>query len=80
MKATTLRPQLHGRKQEPIPADQIDRAALEVAHRWLGVNLSLETMLGDDRYRRILQSIARRHMRRRSQFDAKKLAAGDNDD
>lgn len=78
--AAVLRPAPHHRrKAEPIPADQIDRAALEIAHRWLGVCMPLDTMLADPRYRRILQTIARRHMRRRDQLDVKKLQAGDDD-
>lgn len=56
-----------------------DRAALEVAHRQLYVTTPLDVMLQQPVFRLILENVARRHMQRRAQFDAKKLQANDND-
>lgn len=56
-----------------------DRAALEVAHSQLRATNPLDDMLKNPALRTVLMTVARRHMRRRSQFDAKKLQANDND-
>lgn len=56
-----------------------DRAALEVAHRLLFVTTPLDDMLKQPAFKLILENVARRHMQRRAQFDAKKLQANDLD-
>jgi hypothetical protein len=62
-----------------MPRVEPDRAALEIAHSKLRSNLSLDTMLKDPALTAVLRMLARRHMRRRTQVDAKKLQANDND-
>lgn len=54
-----------------------DRAALEIAHRKLCVNTSLDDMLKNPTFEVILKAIARRHMQRRARPDVKKLQAND---
>lgn len=56
-----------------------DRAALEIAHLKLQSNRPLDEMMKVDSLRKILESVARRHMQRRERFDPKKLQANDND-
>jgi hypothetical protein len=56
-----------------------DRAALEIAHRWLRTPSSLDEMLKIPALKIILEAIARRHMQRRSGFDVKKLQANDKE-
>lgn len=56
-----------------------DRAALEVAHRWLHTPARLDDMLEVPALKIILVRLARRHMQRRSGFDAKKLQANDKE-
>ena len=56
-----------------------DRAALEVAHRMLRTPTPLDEMLQHPAFQLVLKTLARRHMRRRSQVDVKKLQANDND-
>ena len=56
-----------------------DRAALEVARHMLGAKASLDDMLKNPALKAALVAAARRHMRRRAQFDVKKLQANDND-
>lgn len=56
-----------------------DRAALEVALRMLDVQVPLDSLLADPACKVILHTLARRHMRRRAEFDVKKLQANDND-
>lgn len=58
---------------------QPDRAALEIAHRFLATSLSLDYMLDSPTYRPILEIVARRHMQRRARLDVKKLQANDLD-
>lgn len=58
---------------------QPDRAALEIAHRQLCVTTPLDAMLEQKPFRLILENVARAHMQRRAQFDAKKLQANDSD-
>ena len=62
-----------------MPTIVPDRAALEIAHSKLRSKRPLDEMLKVDSLRRILESVARRHMQRRERFDAKKLQAGDTD-
>lgn len=54
-----------------------DRAALEIAHRWLRARAPLDEMLKTPALKIILVVIARRHVQRRSGFDPKKLQAND---
>lgn len=58
---------------------QPDRAALEIAHRNLGAEASLDDMLSHPTLRIILENRARHHMQRRTRTDVKKLQANDND-
>jgi len=58
---------------------QPDRAALEIAHRELGAELSLNAMLGHPTHRIILENRARQHMQRRARIDLKRLQANDKD-
>lgn len=57
-----------------------DRAALEIAHMKLRTRMSLDDMLKNAKFASILKAVARRHMKRRAQFDAKKFQSGDTDD
>lgn len=57
-----------------------DRAALEIAHSLLRTSIPLDDMLADTKLRPVIENVARQHMRRREQFDLKKLQAGDDDD
>lgn len=59
--------------------DQPDRAALEVAHRMLRTPTPLDELLRHPAFELVLNTLARRHMKRRSQVDVKKLQANDND-
>lgn len=56
-----------------------DRAALEIAHSKLASKRPLDEMLKVASLRKLLESVARRHMKRRAQFDPKMLQAGDTD-
>ncbi len=56
-----------------------DRAALEIAHRQLQTDMTLEYMLEHRTHAMVLKCLARRHMQRRSRVDVKKLQANDND-
>ena len=56
-----------------------DRAALEIAHRKLHSTRPLDEMLTVPSLRRVLETMARRHMKDRDRFDPKKLQAGDVD-
>jgi hypothetical protein len=56
-----------------------DRAALEVAHRWLQTPSPLDEMLKTPALKVILEVLARRHMQRRSRVDVKKLQANDKE-
>lgn len=56
-----------------------DRAALEIAHRGLRNGLSLDDTLKVASLRRVVETLARRHMKRRSCIDVKMLQANDND-
>ena len=56
-----------------------DRAALEIAHFKLRAKQPLDDMLKVASLKATLYAVARRHMRRRSQFDIKKMQANDND-
>lgn len=58
---------------------QPDRAALEIAHRALHTELSLDYMLNHPSFKPILENVARRHMQRRTRLDVKKLQANDLD-
>jgi hypothetical protein len=62
-----------------MPIITPDRAALEMAHRKLRSPRPLDEMLQVDSLRKLLESLARRHMKRRAWFDPKKLQANDND-
>jgi len=61
------------------PALTPDRAALEIAHRSLRCSTPLDEMLKDASLRRLVESLARRHMKRRSRVDVKMLQANDNE-
>lgn len=63
----------------PAPAPAPDRASLEIAHSKLRSPRPLDEMLKVASLRKLLESLARRHMKRRAQFDPKMLQAGDND-
>ena len=56
-----------------------DRAALEIAHRRLGVSMPLDEMLKDPAQRLVLENRARRHMKKRDRFDVRRAQANDND-
>lgn len=56
-----------------------DRAALELAHYFLATEMPLDEMLQKKKFVLILNNLARRLMRRRAQFDLKKLQANDRD-
>jgi len=56
-----------------------DRAALEVARHMLDSKSSLDDMLKNPALRVVLNTTARRHMRRRDRVDVKKLQANDHD-
>lgn len=58
---------------------QPDRASMEIAHSLLRVSTPLDQMLQSRSLSLILTNVARRHMQRRQQLDAKKLQANDND-
>lgn len=62
-----------------MPSIVPDRAALEIAHSKLRSKRPLDEMLTVPSLRRVLESVARRHMQRRDRFDPKKLQAGDTD-
>jgi hypothetical protein len=62
-----------------MPAIVPDRAALEIAHSRLGSKRPLDEMLQVASLRKLLELQARWHMKRRVQFDPKKLQAGDTD-
>ena len=56
-----------------------DRLALEIAHRMLRATRPLDEMMQVASLKKLLESLARRHMRRRAQFDVKKIQSNDND-
>lgn len=56
-----------------------DRAALEIAHRRLRSSTSLDDMLKTPSLKRVVEAVARHHMKKRDRFDPKKLQANDND-
>lgn len=56
-----------------------DRAALEIAHRSLRSSKTLDEMLQVASLKKIVETVARRHMKRRSRVDVKMLQANDND-
>jgi DNA-binding TFAR19-related protein (PDSD5 family) len=62
-----------------MPRVSPDRAALEVAHIKLCTTAPLDEMLKDPSLKIILESLARRHMQRRSWVDVKKLQANDKE-
>jgi hypothetical protein len=56
-----------------------DRAALEIAHRQMHTTMPLDEVLRNASLKRVLETVARKHMKRRDRFDAKKHQANDND-
>jgi hypothetical protein len=56
-----------------------DRAALEVVHSRLSTPTGLDEMLKTPALKIVLESLARRHMQRRSRVDVKKLQANDKE-
>lgn len=60
-----------------LPRIQPDRAALEIAHRFLCVTVPLDEMLKNRAQQLILEILARRHMQRRERLDVKKLQSND---
>ena len=56
-----------------------DRISLEIAHRKLNSELSLDEMLKSQTYRRILNGTAIKYMKNRERFDIKKVQANDHD-
>lgn len=56
-----------------------DYAALVFAHGFLQTTAPLDEMLKNPSHKIILETIARRHMQRRSRVDVKKLQANDNE-
>jgi hypothetical protein len=56
-----------------------DRTALEIAHSKLRSKCPLDEMLKVASLRKVIEVVARRHMKRRAQFDPKMLQAGDTD-
>lgn len=56
-----------------------DRAALEIAYGQLRTTRPLDDLLKVPNLRATLFAVARRHMKRRDQFDPKKMQANDND-
>lgn len=57
----------------------LDRAALEIGHRQLRTTTSLDDMLKNPALAKVVETMARKHLRRRGGFDAKKLQANDNE-
>lgn len=57
----------------------LDRAALEIGHRQLRTSTSLDDMLKNPALAKVVETMARKHLRRRGGFDAKKLQANDSD-
>lgn len=62
-------------RRAPAP----DRAALEIAHRSLRNALPLDDMLKVASLRRVVETLARRHMKNRMRIDVKMLQANDSD-
>jgi hypothetical protein len=62
-----------------LPRIAPDRAALEVAHRFLLTDEPLDEMLKNPSLKIVLEVVARRHMQRRARVDVKKLQANDHD-
>lgn len=56
-----------------------DRAALEIAHRFLRTSQPLDEMLKIPALCIVLKNVAQRHMQRRARVDVKKLQANDLD-
>lgn len=56
-----------------------DRAALELAHSRLRTPVPLDDMLKTPALKVVLETLARRHMKRRDQVDVKRLQANDKD-
>ena len=59
------------------PRPTPDRAALEIMHGKLRIPTPLDDMLKVPALKLIIESVARRHMRQRAQFDPKKAQAND---
>ncbi len=62
-------------RRQPTP----DRAALEIAHRTMASRTPLDEMLKVASLRRVVETLARRHMKNRARIDVKMLQANDND-
>ena len=60
-------------------ADRIkpDRMALEIAHKKMCTTMPLDKMLEVEKWRRILENMARKHMKQRAKFDIKMIQAND---
>lgn len=61
------------------PRIEPDRAALEIAHSKLRSTRPLDEMLTIPSMRKLVEALARRHMRDRAKFDPKKIQSGDTD-
>jgi hypothetical protein len=58
---------------------QPDLAALEIAHKKLNIDLTLNAALNNSPVKICIENIARRHIQRRAMIDVKKLQANDHD-
>jgi hypothetical protein len=56
-----------------------DRAALEIARSMLRTTRPLNELLAVPSLRKVLETVARRHMKNRAKFDPKKAQSGDLD-
>lgn len=56
-----------------------DRMSLEIAHRRLAITQTLDEAMQNRPLYLCLKNVAKRHMQRRSKFDAKKLQSNDVD-
>ena len=51
--------------------------ALEIAHKKMCTTMPLDKMLEVEKWRRILENMARKHMKQRAKFDIKMIQAND---
>ena len=62
-----------------MAAIEPDRMSLEIAHKRLALTQPLDEAMKDRKLSICIKNVAKRHMQRRSKFDAKKLQSGDVD-
>lgn len=56
-----------------------DRMSLEVAHSKLALTQPLDEVMKSKLLSRAVKAVARKHIKDRERFDAKKMQSGDND-